>query len=156
MRVEIKTVCGGTKAAFTLVEVLIAFALMVTVLTGVFFAYSQANRLAEFSSMSLAAQSYASQGIERVRSFQWDQQAVTNGIGLWPTTNSTTPVLPVQSDILDVPQTGSYLYATNYVYEFTNEASPPLWELKSVVIWTFPLTHKLYTNMATTLRAPDE
>ena len=156
MRVNIKIASRGARAAFTLVEVLIAFALMVMVLTGVFFAYSQANRMAEFSSMSLAAQSYAAQGIEEMRSFQWDQQAVTNGVTLPATTNSTTLIWAPKSDILDVPQSGNYLYATNYDYEFTNEASPPLWELKSVVVWTFPLTHKLYTNTVTTLRAPDE
>ena len=155
MRACIKTACRRGKAAFTLVEVMIAFVLMVTVLTGVFFSYSQANRLVEYSSMSLAAQSFASQGLESARSFQWDQEAPTNGIGLWPTTNSTTPEW-ITNDVLDVPQTGNFLYATNYVYEFTNEASPPLWELKSVVVWTFPLTHKLYTNTVTTLRAPDE
>ncbi|HTV39961.1 MAG TPA: prepilin-type N-terminal cleavage/methylation domain-containing protein [Candidatus Sulfotelmatobacter sp.] len=156
MRICTKTICRSAKEAFTLVEVLIAFSIAVMVLTGVFFAYSQANRLAEFSSMSLAAQSYASQGIEEMRSFQWDQEAVTNGIGLQATNSSTALIWPPKSDSLDVPQTGNYLYATNYDYEFTNESSPPLWELKSVVVWTFPLTHKLYTNTVITLRAPDE
>jgi type II secretory pathway pseudopilin PulG len=156
MRICTKTTRCRAKQAFTLVEVMIAFVLMVMVLTGVFFSYSQANRLAEYSSMSLAAQSYAAQGIERMRSFQWDEEAVTNGIALPATTNSTTLIWPAISDILDVPQSGNYLYATNYDYEFTNESSPPLWELKSVVVWTFPLTHKLYTNTVTTLRAPDE
>ena len=154
MKIFTKTACRRAKAAFTLVEVLIAFALMVLVLTGVFFSYSQANRVAEFSSMSLAAQSYASQGIERLRSFQWDTQAVTNGIAL-PPTNSTTSVWTT-NDLLDVPQSGTFLTLTNYNYEFTNESSPPLWELKSVVVWTFPLTHKVYTNIVVTLRAPDE
>ena len=155
MRVSTKAACCVERAAFTLVEVLIAFTMMVLVLTGVFFAYSQADRMAEFSSMSLAAQSYASQGIERARSFQWDTQAQTNG-DLLPATNASTPVLVPQPDTLDVPQTGNLLYVTNYVYETTNEASPPLRELRSVVVWTFPLTHKLYTNTVVTLRAPDE
>lgn len=137
-----------------------AFALMVTVLTGVFFTYSQANRVAEYSSMSMAAQSYASQGIERARSFQWDTQAVTNGDQL-PATNANVPVLTWPSatqpaDTMDVPQTGNVLYVTNYVYETTNLANPPLRELKSVVVWTFPLTGKLYTNTVVTLRAPDQ
>ena len=131
-----------------------AFVLMVLVLTGVFFSYSQANRVAEFSSMSLAAQSAASQGLERARSAQWDSEE-TNGDELPPTTNAT-PVLPPQADVLDVPQTGNQLYVTNYIYEATNQVNPPLRELRSVVVWTFPLTKKLYTNTAVTLRAPDE
>jgi type II secretory pathway pseudopilin PulG len=154
MKIITKTACCSAKAAFTLVEVLVAFTLMVIVLTGVFYSYSQANRVAEFSSMSLAAQSYAAQGVERLRSFQWDTQAVTNGIGLWPT-NPTVSVWTT-NDYLDVPQSGNWLTLTNYNYEFTNESSPPLWELKSVVVWTFPLTHKTYTNIVVTLRAPDE
>lgn len=155
MRVRIKAACFGEKAAFTLVEVLIAFAIMVMVLTGVFFAYSQADRMTEFSSMSLAAQSAASQGLERLRAGQWDSEAPTNIFQI-PPTNSSTPVLPPTTNSLDVPQTGNILTATNYVYEFTNESSPPLLEDKSVVYWTFPLTHKLYSNTVVTLRAPDE
>jgi type II secretory pathway pseudopilin PulG len=156
MMFSAKIAPGRAKRAFTLVEVLMAFWLMVMVLTGVYYAYLQADRTAEFSSMQLAAYSYASQGIERLRSFQWDQEAVTNGIALPATTNSTTQVLPALTDYLDVPQTGAFLSVTNYTYEFTNEASPPLWELKSIVVWKFPFTQKLYTNIVVTLRAPDE
>jgi type II secretory pathway pseudopilin PulG len=155
MRLFGKTARFRAKVAFTLVEVLMAFGIMVMVLTGVFYAYSQANRMAQFSSMSLAAQSFASQGLERARSAQWDSQAPTNGDQL-PPTNSNIPVLPPITDILDVPQSGTGLPVTNYIYETTNEASPPLWELRSVVVWNFPLTQKSYTNIAVTLRAPDE
>ncbi|HEY1790978.1 MAG TPA: prepilin-type N-terminal cleavage/methylation domain-containing protein [Verrucomicrobiae bacterium] len=155
MRIPIKKTGCRARAAFTLVEVMMAFGLMVMVMTGVFFSYSQANRMAEFSSMSLAAQSVASQGIERARSAQWDSQAPTNGVEL-PATNATTPVLPPTTNTLDVPQSGAPLTVINYVYETTNEANPPLWELKSVAVWTFPLTGKQCTNTVVTLRAPDE
>lgn len=132
-----------------------AFGLMVLVMSGVFYAYAQADRFAQFTAMSLAAQSLASQGLERARSAQWDSQAPTNGAAL-PATNSTTPILPPIAGTLDVPQSGRPLPATNYVYETTNRASPPLWELKSVVVWTFPLTQRTCTNIVVTLRAPDE
>jgi type II secretory pathway pseudopilin PulG len=155
MKTRVKTEGSLASKAFTLVEVLMAFGLMVMVLTGVFYAYSQANRLAQFSAMSLAAQSFASEGLERVRSAQWDSQAPTNGVQL-PATNATTPILPPITGTLDVPQNGNPLPVTNYVYETTNQASPPLWELKSVAVWTFPLTRKSCTNIVVTLRAPDE
>lgn len=155
MKTRVRTEGLEARKAFTLVELLMAFGLMVLVLTGVFYSYSQANRLAQFSAMSLAAQSFASQGLERVRSAQWDSQAPTNGIQL-PATNATTPILPPITGILDVPQNGSALPVTNYVYEMTNQANPPLWELKSVAVWTFPLTRELCTNIVVTLRAPDE
>ena len=158
MKISVKTACCRAKAAFTLIEVLIAFFLMVMVLTGVFYAYSQANQLAEFSSMSLAAQSYASQGLEQLRASQWDSESdvYTNIFpNLAPTNSSTAPVWTT-NDVLDVPQTGNLLTVTNFIYYFTNESSPPLLEGKSVVAWTFPITHKIYTNVAVTLRAPDE
>jgi type II secretory pathway pseudopilin PulG len=156
LKIITKTASGRANTAFTLVEVLIAFALMVLVLTGVFYSYAEANRVAEFSEMSLAAQSYAAQGLERLRSFQWDDEAVTNGIALPATNSATAQIMAPLTDFLDVPQSGALLYCTNYTYEFTNEASPPLWELKSVVVWKFPLTGKMYTNIDVTLRAPDE
>jgi prepilin-type N-terminal cleavage/methylation domain-containing protein len=142
--------------AFTLVEVLIALLLMAVVLAGVFYSYVQADRFAEWSSMSLAAQSYAAQGLEQARSAQWDSESIsTNGDELPPTNSPTTPVF-TETDTLDVPQTGAPLWATNNIYVTTNQASPPLRELKSVVTWTFPLTNKKFTNVAVTLRAPDE
>jgi hypothetical protein len=137
------------------VEVFIAFGIMMMVLSGVFFAYSQADRVAEWSSMSLAAQSFASQGLEAARSAQWDTQAETNGDEL-PATNWGTPVLPPRTNSLDVPQSGAALVVTNYIYETTNQDSPPLREIKSVVVWTFPLTGNQFTNTVVTLRAPDE
>ncbi len=50
--------------AFTLVESLIAVMILLLAMGGLMYGYVQANRMAEYSSMSLAAQSYASQGIE--------------------------------------------------------------------------------------------
>lgn len=142
-------------SGFTLVEVLIAFGLMAMVLSGVFYSYVQADRYAEWSAMSLAAQSYASQGLERARSAQWDTEAVTNGDDLPPTNSPTTPVF-TEIDTNDVPQNGAPLLVTNYIYVTTNQASPPLREIKSSVVWSFPLTKKRYTNTVVTLRAPDE
>lgn len=148
---------GRTKwpQAFTLVEVMMAFGLMALVLSWVFYAYVQSNHFAEWSSMSGAAQSYAMQGLERARSAQWDSQAATNGDELPPTNNPTTPVF-TEVDTNDVPQNGAPLLVTNYIYVTTNQISPPLREIKSVVIWTFPLTKRVFTNTVVTLRAPDE
>ena len=155
MKTWVKFTARSTSRAFTLVEALIAFALMVMVLSGVFYAYAQADRVAQWSAMSLAAQSCAAQGLEAARSAQWDTQVDTNGDQL-PATNSSTPALPPQVSSLDVPQTGAPIMVTNYIYETTNQASPPLREIKSVVVWTFPLTGKQFSNTVVTLRAPDE
>lgn len=154
-RTRIVPSVAQSSSGFTLVEVLIAFGLMAMILSGVFYSYVQADRYAEWSSMSLAAQSYAAQGLERARSAQWDTQAATNGDDLPPTNNPNTPVF-TEVDTNDVPQNGAPLLVTNYIYVTTNQAAPPLREIKSSVVWSFPLTKKQFTNTVVTLRAPDE
>jgi type II secretory pathway pseudopilin PulG len=155
MKTWIKKGRAGLPEAFTLVEVMVAFALIALVMSWVCYTYVQANRFAEWSSMSQAAQSYAMQGLERARAAQWDSQAVTNGDDLPPTNNPSTPVF-TEVDTNDVPQSGTPLLVTNYIYVTTNQPSPPLREIKSIVVWTFPLTGKIFTNTVVTLRAPDE
>ena len=45
------------RAGFTLIEILIAFLIFGMTVSGLIYGYVQANRMAEFSSMSLAANS---------------------------------------------------------------------------------------------------
>src|SRR5208282_3204888 len=65
-----RVACG----AFTLIEVLIGFFIFGLVTSGMIYGYVQANRIAEWSSQSLAANSYASQGMEQMRSAQWSAE----------------------------------------------------------------------------------
>jgi type II secretory pathway pseudopilin PulG len=155
--------------AFTLVETLMALFILVTVMGGVMYGYVQANRMAEFSSISLAAQSYASQGIERARSAQWNSQMYprTNGPGtgdeLPPTTNASGAVTSiVQVSTLDIPSTGApdatnfAFWVTNYISIIMISENPPLRQIQSDAVWTFALTQAKYTNTVITLRAPDQ
>ena len=155
--------------AFTLVETLIALFILVSVMGGLMYGYVQANRMAEYSSMSLAAQSYASQGIERARSAQWNSQMypITNGPGtgdeLIPTTNSVGTVTDrVEVSTLDIPSTGEptstnfAFWVTNYIRITQISANPPLRQIQSSAVWTFALTGQRYTNTVITLRAPDQ
>ena len=137
------------RAAFTLVEVLISMALLALVMAGIVYCYAQANRFAEWSSMSLAAQSYALQGLEQVRSAKWD---------LWA--NPTVDVIPAptnftQSDTMDIPVSGAPYYVTNYITLTQISTSPELREVWSDCVWTFPITKKIFTNTVITYRAPD-
>jgi hypothetical protein len=152
---------------FTLAECLISFFIFGMVVSGLIYGYVQINRLAEFSSMSLAAQSYASQGVEMIKSAQWDYIR-------WPNTNfgpgtgdelgflpGTVTNLPPEVDTMDVPTTGGAIYVTNYIsisYVLTNwcPANPPLRQIRADCVWTFPLTGKLCTNTAIVMRAPDQ
>ena len=125
--------------------------------------YVQANRMAEWSSMSLAAQSYADQGLEQARSAQWnyEQYPVATGPGtddeLPPTTNSLGAVTNIlRTDTLDVPTSGDPIYVTNYINVTQLSTSPPLRQICSFCVWTFPLDGTLCTNTVITQRAPDE
>jgi type II secretory pathway pseudopilin PulG len=146
--------------AFSLVEVMIAFLVFGLVTAGILYGYVQANRIAEWSSMSLGAQSYASQGIEQALAAKWDTEA--NGevtADFLPPTSFTQATNYSMFDTNDVPQSGAPLLLTNFmsvawIDGLTN--GPYLREIKSQVVWEFPLTGKLFTNTIVTLRAPDQ
>jgi len=138
-----------SRAAFTLAELLIAIALLAMVMAGAIYGFAQANRIAEWSSMSQAAQSYALQGLEQVRSAKWD---------LWA--NPIVDVMPApanftQSDIMDIPVSGAPYYVTDYIKLIQISTSPQVREVWSQCVWTFPLTGQLFTNTVITYRAPD-
>jgi type II secretory pathway pseudopilin PulG len=144
-------------SAFTLMEVLIGFIIFGLVTSAMIYGYVQANRLAEWSSQSLAAMSYASQGMEQLRSAQWcaeeDGETTTDVLG-----NNTNII---QVDTLDIPTSGDPIYVTNYMSatRYTNSlglTSPPMKLLVSRVVWSFRLTGQLFTNTIVSLRAPDQ
>lgn len=140
------------------------------VVSGLIYGYVQANRTAEFSSMSLAAQSLAEQGMEQARSAQWDSQ-------MWPITNGpgtademrlfnnagqstgfdvTSHTNYSQTDTLDVPSTGALIYITNYISVTNISMNPLLREIRSDVVWPMPYNGKPFTNTVIMQRAPDE
>jgi len=137
------------RAAFTLAELLISIVLLALVMGGIVYGFAQANRFAEWNSMSLAAQSYALQGLEQVRSAKWD---------LWA--NPVVDVIPAptnftQTDIMDIPVSGAPYYVTNHITLTQISTSPQLRQVRSDCVWTFPLTKKVFTNTVITYRAPD-
>jgi len=159
---------GGDKSriecAATLMELLVAIIILVMVMGGIISGYVQANRMATFSSMSLAAQSAASQGLEQAIAARWDalNTADTNNaqghadeLGLvtnWIPSGTNTADLPV----LDIPVSGAAIPVTNYVTITQVSANPPVRQIISQAIWTFPLTGQVYTNSVATLRASDQ
>ena len=151
---------GRMRHGFSLIEVLIAFLIFGMVTAGILYGYVQANRIAEWSSMSLGAQSYASQGVEQARAAKWDTEA--NGevtADFLPPVSYSTPTNYTQIDTNDVPQTGAPLLVTNYVTigyvpGWTN--GPFLRQITSQAVWAFPLTRQIFTNTIVTFRAPDQ
>jgi prepilin-type N-terminal cleavage/methylation domain-containing protein len=146
--------------AFSLIEVLIAFLIFGMVSAGILYGYVQANRIAEWSSMSLGAQSYALQGVEEALAAKWDTQANGEVIAdLLPPTSFTSPTNIVQVDTNDVPQSGAPLLLTNYVSIAWKDGltnGPYLRQITSKVVWKFPLTSKTFTNTIIMLRSPDQ
>ena len=79
--------------AFTLPDVLIAIVVLVLIMSGLMYGYVQLNRMALWSSMSLAAQSIASQGAEAARCAKWDTQVPGTNTG----PNTQDELSPLQS-----------------------------------------------------------
>ena len=142
------------RAAFTLIEVLMCITILALVMAGVIYGYAQTNRFAEWSSMSLAAQSYTLQGLEQVRAAKWD---------MWQ--NPVVDQMPVPAggftnlnpdvDIMDIPVSGAPFYVTNHITLYSLSTSPQLREVWSQTVWTFPPTGRSYTNTVITYRGPD-
>ena len=106
---------------FTLVEVVIALAIITLLFNGILTSYVQANRSAEWAGYSLAAQAIGIQQIEQARSGVWDysigKNELTNlSLSGW-TYNPTTKVgTGYTISVLDVPISGTnVVVVTNFV-----------------------------------------
>ena len=144
--------------AFTLIETLVAFLVVLVVSSGIIASYIQANRMAQFSSMSLAAQSLAVRGAERMRAAAWDADLFpyTNGFGTGDELVGPNSLNGSYTNyVLDASST-NIVWATNYLSVTTNQIVPQVRELRSTVVWKFPLTGQRQTNLIITLRAPDD
>ena len=155
--------------AYTLIEILMTFLVLTLVMSGIIYGYVQANRMAEFSSMLLAGQSYASQGVEAKRDAKWDPYYYPYSSG--PNSPDELPMGPqgwtnwVESGsnyILDIPIKGQPsasdfpYFVTNYISISNVYANPPLRQIRCDAVWTFPLTGQAYTNTMILLRAGDQ
>lgn len=151
---------------FTLVEVLVALLIFAMATAGIIYGYVIANRMAEWSAMSLAAQSFASQGAERARSANWRPYYYPPATGpgtmdeLPPGTNGEPSITNV--DYLDIPTKGNPnssdfdSWVTNYVWVTNVSINPPLRRIRSDAVWKFPIIGKLFTNTIILLRAADQ
>ena len=146
------------RTGFTLLEVIISFVVLGLVTSGILYGYVQMNRMATWSSWSLAAQSCASQGLEQARGAQWYE---TGGFDQWvsqnPLTNANGTIFVVsQTNTLDVPSSGALIYVTNYIRVSAWSISPPLRMIRSDCVWFFPQSSQYFTNSVIGMRAPDQ
>jgi prepilin-type N-terminal cleavage/methylation domain-containing protein len=154
---------------FTLIELLVALMIFILVAGGVIYGYVQSNRTAEWSAISLAAQSCATEGAEQARAADWDPRGnypVTNGFGtkdeLAVSTVTGFTNLAPQTNILDIPIKGVPsasdfpFFVKTFITISNISANPPLRQIRSDAVWTFYLTGRVYTNTCIFLRAPDQ
>ena len=111
--------------------------------------------------MSLAAQSYASQGAEQARAADWRPRdwPVTNGPG---TMDELSPTNYSFVDIMDVPIKGSptnsdfAFWVTNKVSVTTYSVNPTIRQIRCDCVWTFPLTGQVQSNTVIIIRSGDQ
>jgi prepilin-type N-terminal cleavage/methylation domain-containing protein len=157
------------KAAFTLAEILVSLSVFALVSSGIIYGYVQTNRMVQWSAISLAAQSFASQGAEQALAANWNPRGypmTSNYSGAFDEVAAPTNyVLAGTNYILDVPIKGSpasndfAFFVTNYI-SIANIAppnnNPPLRQIRSDAVWRFYITGKVYTNTAILIRAADQ
>ena len=147
--------------AFTLIEILISFVILSLVMSGLMYGYVEANRIAEWNAMSLAAQSYAIQGAEQLRAADWRPRDGTNtgqntAWETWPGYWKTN------YGIMDVPIKGNpgsndfAFFVTNIVKVTEPSTNPPLLQISSAAYWNFSFTGQRCSNVVILQRAPDQ
>ena len=158
----------ASSSGFTLVEVLVSLVILAIVLGGVCYGYTEANRIAIWSSMSQAAQSFALQGMEQARDAlwnPWDANTVRRRIASHERRRfHSTRFHGCSHERAPYASTATnYAYfQTNYVYitKITNSNSGMFYcqlrQITSTVVWTFPFTRENWTNTVVTLRASDQ
>ena len=156
--------------AFTLVEVLISLVILAVVMAGIIYGYVQANRMAEWSCMSQAAQACATEGAEQARAAVWipseiysGMSGASNGPGSPDELGPATPpkTLTPTTNILDIPikgdpTTNSTYWVIDTVTLSDVSTNPPLRQIRSDAVWTFSPTAKKVTNTVILLRAADQ
>jgi prepilin-type N-terminal cleavage/methylation domain-containing protein len=166
---------GGRKEkGFTLVEVVIAMAVVALVFAGIINAYVQSGLRLEWTGYSLAAQSLAIETMEQARSTVWDPTQVppvneiTNlnlaGTSFTITSPTSWTWTGHSTNILDVPygsNTVDYIVATNYVtVQMTNVNTYTNVQIELVqvqTVWPFFIRKQnlYFTNTICSFIAPD-
>jgi len=138
-------------AAFTLVEVVMAMAILALVMAGMIYCYVESNKRAAWSAMSLVAQASAVEAVEQARAAQWDVHVTS--------TDQLPPTNYVTTNVMLIPATGVSLVFTNSVSIInllTNAGAPPLRQILATCAWQYTNTGTWFSNTVVTWRAPGE
>lgn len=156
-----------TAKAFTLVEVLVALAVVMLLFSGVITTYITSARQAEYAGYSLAAQAVGIHQIEQARSAVWDysisKNELTNLNLLSWTYNGTTKVgTGFATNVLDLPiSSTNCVMVTNFVtvkmIGLTGLTNVQVQLVTVDTVWPFPTKTgmRLFTNRTAAYYGPD-
>lgn len=133
--------------AFTLVEVVMAIAILALAMAGMIYGYVQTNYRAEWSSMSLAAQSFATQAVEQQRAAVW----YNNGAG----TMSVQTNFSITNTLL-ISGNGRSNNVTTTVSVTNISTNPKLRQIRADCVWYYPGKTNQFVNTVVTWRAPNQ
>jgi prepilin-type N-terminal cleavage/methylation domain-containing protein len=157
----------GAHRGFTLVEVVIAVAIVTLLFGGILTAYIQMSRQAEWAGYSLAAQSIGIHQIEQARSAVWDYSISKNELTnlnllSWTYNTSTKVGTGYTTSVLDLPVSGTNIVvATNFVtVKMLSLTGLPNVQVHLVMVdtvWPFltPQGKRLFTNRTASYFGPD-
>ncbi len=158
----------GRFSGFTLVEVVLAIAIVALVFGATISTYIQLTKRAEWSGYNLAAQALAIQQLEQARSAVWDSTAARNEITNlnligWTYNTSTRVGKGYSWNTLDLPYNSTnYVRATNFVTvtlmtNITGVAAISIQMVQVDTVWPFTGfgKKKLFTNSIVNYFAPD-
>jgi prepilin-type N-terminal cleavage/methylation domain-containing protein len=134
---------------FTLAEVVVSIAVMAFVMAGIIMGYVQTNYRAEWTSMSLVANSLAVASVEQARAAKWNIYSTSSGSndemppGTYTNTFTNAVLVPSTGQALTVQSIVQVTLVTNY---------PPIRQIRADCWWQFPLTGDWFTNTVITLR----
>jgi len=159
MRVMDRTgICGpkGRTAGFTLAEVVVSTFIIMLLFGAIITAYIETSYRAEWSGISLAAQSAAVQQLESAKAAVWDPQQT-------PVQDEITKLPRLTSTLLDLPFSGTNtVYATNSITvtlmtNVVNGTSYSNYFVQVNTVWPFHWRTRTvyYTNTIADYYAPD-
>lgn len=153
---------------FTLVELVIALAILTLVFSGILTAYVQASRSAEWAGYSLAAQAIGIQQIEQARSAVWDYSVGKNelltmsNLLSWSYNATTRVGTGYTTSVLDVPISGTNnVVVTNFVtikmLNLTGFTNVQVQMVSVDTVWPFLSRSgsRLFTNRTASYFGPD-
>ena len=153
---------------FSLVEVLIATAIVGLIFGGVINCYIQAGVRIQWTGYSLAAQSLANQKLEQVRAASWDPTIGVNNLTNLNLTaanydGTTKTYTGYTTAILDVPfSSTNFTLATNYItvqlLSVGGVTNIQMHFVRVDTVWPFVFRRGslIFTNTISTMLAPDD